>query len=198
MIIPSSPTIRSSLIRIHKTLIRISDLCLYSSTEVSLSNLELATIALEDRRFFKHNGFDLRSLIRECFRAITFQRFGGASTIDIQLFRTISGRYERTIRRKVREIVGALALQRKCSKIQILRCYLDNAYFGTGLYGQEAASLSVFNKSASDLNVDEACYIASMLVYPKPSVASGNWETKIRRRSDYGRLLIRTRKERFK
>jgi penicillin-binding protein 1A len=163
----------------------------------NLSLLEKSVIVLEDRRFFSHQGYDLRSLAREIFKAITFRKHGGASTIDIQLFRTASKRYERTLRRKIRELIAARALQYKFSKLEILRAYLEIAYFGTNLTGAFAASREMFNKAPDDLDPDEASFVASMLVYPRPRVPTPDWEAKVRRRAQYGRLLLVSQEQNF-
>jgi len=189
---PRLPSFRSSLLRLHDTILRINEIAIYTSRDARLSELEKLVIVLEDRRFFSHQGYDLRSIAREIWKALTFRRNGGASTIDIQLFRTISNRYERTLRRKLREAVGARALQKKCSKIQILRVYLQEAYFGTGLTGSDAASQALFAKQSSQLTTEEASQIAALLVYPKPRVETSNWLAKISRRAEYGRFLLRT------
>lgn len=195
--IPNISSLRSSLLRLHEDIISLREISIFISNNPQLTLVEKAVIVLEDRRFFTHCGFDWKSICRELIKAICLRRHGGASTIDIQLFRTISKRYERTLRRKIREAVGAWAIQNKFSKIEILRCYLDIAYFGTNLRGVEAASLQIFGKNSVDLNIDEATVIASLLVYPKPRIATVNWQTKIGRRAQYGRLLLRTLKEEF-
>lgn len=185
------------MLGIHDVLFQISEMRWLISPDEKLSLLEEAVLILEDHRFLRHQGFDLISIFREIVRAVTFRKFGGASTIDIQLFRTVSNRYEKTLRRKAREIVGSYALQRKFSKIEILRSYLSCAYLGTGIVGVESASSIMFDKSTEGLNLDEALIIASMLVYPKPRVINSNWEAKVRRRSYYGRLVFASRKKRL-
>lgn len=195
--LPHIPSLRSSLLRLHKDIISLRDLSISIPNSPQLSLVEKAVIVLEDRRFFRHCGFDWRSICREVCKAISFRQHGGASTIDIQLFRTISNRYERTLRRKIREALGAWAIQRKLSKIEILRCYMSIAYFGTGLRGVEATSLDIFGKSSSELDLNEATFVAALLVYPKPRIATTNWQTKVCRRAKYGRLLLRTVEECF-
>lgn len=192
---PRLPSLRSSLLRFHGDILKIQEVVDLVPIEPQLTPLERAVVALEDRRFFAHQGYDWKSIAREIVKAISLQRFGGASTIDIQLFRTVSNRYERTVRRKLREILGARVLQRKFSKIEILRSYLAIAYFGTELTGSEAASLAMFEKPCVDLDENEALTIASMLVYPKPRIATVNWHAKVRRRAEYGRLLLGARKQ---
>lgn len=163
-------------------------------------------ILLEDRRFFNHHGVDIRASIREIIKAIRRLPHGGASTIDMQLFRTASDRYERTLRRKFREVVGVFILQRKFTKIEILRIYLQIAYLGTGLKGVLAASSAMFPDSISEYNwefnednltIGQIAQLASLLVYPKPRVSNANWEAKIRRRANYGLALYARREKRL-
>lgn len=194
---PNVSSLRSSLLRLHEDIISLQEISAFISNDPQLTLVEKAVIVLEDRRFFTHCGFDWKSIFREFIKAISFRRHGGASTIDIQLFRTISKRYERTLRRKIREAVGAWAIQSKFSKMEILRCYLNVAYFGTNLHGVEAASREIFGKNSTNLDLNEATFIAALLVYPKPRIATINWQTKIGRRAQYGRLLLRTLKESF-
>jgi len=99
---PQKPSIRSSLIRIHQVILKIDLERWGINQQPRLTKLEKMVLLLEDRRFFEHAGVDWLSVIRETQRLLTRKRHGGASTIDMQLFRTISDRYERTIRRKVR------------------------------------------------------------------------------------------------
>lgn len=194
---PHRRTMQASLRSLHKTIIHIQDDAWLVRADKGLSKIEKAVIALEDRRFFSHIGFDYKSFLREFIKLLLRKRHGGASTIDIQLFRTYSGRYERTFRRKIRETVGAYALQKKLSKLEILRIYLNSAYFGTNIVGVDQASKVMFKLSKDDLNLDQACAIASMLVYPKPRIPSSNWHAKINRRADYGALLVRAGEKSF-
>lgn len=170
-----------------------------------LSEFEQYVLVLEDRRFFLHNGVDWKAVLREAYKFLFTDRYGGASTIDMQLFRTVSNRYERTLRRKLREFVGVYLLQRKFSKLEILRAYLSSAYFGTGLRGAEMGAMALFPDLYPDeLNVDlgllegaQAGELASLLVYPKPRVASPDWRAKVRRRADYGTAVLPVGKKKF-
>lgn len=201
---PKLPTIRSSLLRMHYAILAIQDELPSIESEARLSEFEKIVLLLEDRRFFSHLGIDWRSVARELVKAFSGQKHGGASTIDMQLFRTASDRYERTLRRKVREFVGVLILQRKFTKLAILRTYLQIAYFGTGLKGARAAATELFPRAvnpsawkfdASKLTLDEAAQLAALLVYPKPRLPSANWLAKVRRRADYGLALYATREK---
>ena len=200
---PKVPTFRSSLLRLHFALLEIEEQRRFVDSDPHLSNFEELVLLLEDRRFLTHYGVDWRSGARETVKAALLQRHGGASTIDMQLFRTASHRYERTLRRKIREVVGVLVLQRKFTKIEILRIYLRVAYFGTGLEGSLAAAKAMFPEciDSSDHKLDESkltgdqlAQLASLLVYPKPRIPNANWSSKIRRRANYGVALFARRK----
>jgi membrane peptidoglycan carboxypeptidase len=141
---PRLPTLRSSLLRLHSAILTIDDERYMIGSFPRLTRLEKMVILLEDRRFLDHNGVDWRSAAREIGKAMRFDKHGGASTIDMQLFRTISDRYERTFRRKMREVVGVTVLQRKFTKLEILRIYLKVAYLGTELIGVLSAVKAMF------------------------------------------------------
>ena len=138
--------------------------------EVPLSELSprlvQALIAIEDRRFFEHDGFDP---IRIAGSALAVLQAGsavqGGSTISQQLARQSVGR-EKTLRRKVKEMLFAMQLERHFTKEEILELYLNKVYFGDGLYGAEAASRGFFDKSASDLSLSEAALLAGLLKAP--------------------------------
>ncbi|MEP6783435.1 MAG: transglycosylase domain-containing protein, partial [Acidobacteriota bacterium] len=125
-----------------------------------------AVVAIEDRRFWDHDGFDL---IRIAGSAIAVARAGeavqGGSTITQQLARQSVGR-EKTLRRKFRELLFASQLEHYFSKQEILELYLNKVYFGDGLYGIEAASRGYFGKKASELNLGEAALLAGLLKAP--------------------------------
>jgi 1A family penicillin-binding protein len=137
-------------------------------------NLIKAVIAIEDRRFYDHDGFDL---IRIAGAALAVVREGdavqGASTITQQLARQSVGR-EKTLHRKLRELLFAAQLEHHFTKDEILELYLNKVYFGDGLYGAEAASRGYFGKKASELSLGEAALLAGLLKAPSsydPSVA---------------------------
>ena len=147
---------------------------LLSSSQVALghqSRLGLVgtmILVLEDRRFFCHPGFDLFSIIRAAIVSTCRGNGGGASTIEQQLVRTITGRRERTLRRKFSEIMLARKLKRNFSKLDILTAYETVAYFGEGLHGTQNASFRLFRKPATNLDARESAIVASCLVHPIP------------------------------
>lgn len=181
-----APFPRRFLLRIHEDLFSVdNNSSTYQDKYSELSVVEKIIIISEDRRFLLHNGISYRSIIRDIFKILTFQKHGGASTIDMQFVRTATGYYERTARRKLYEMLLARIIQYRYSKIEILRNYLDCAFFGSHIYGIQDASMKIFGKQAKALNVTEAAFIASMLVYPRPMQPGEKWERNISRRSAY-------------
>ena len=134
-------------------------------TEVSPVLID-AVIAIEDRRFFDHEGLDP---IRIAGSALAVLRAGeavqGGSTITQQLARQSVGR-EKTLSRKLKEMLFAAQLEQQLSKHEILELYLNMVYFGDGLYGVEAASRGYFGKKASELSLPEAALLAGLLKAP--------------------------------
>ncbi|MEE2567339.1 transglycosylase domain-containing protein [Hyphobacterium marinum] len=122
-----------------------------------------AFIAIEDRRFYEHDGVDYRSAGRAVLANLragaTVQ---GGSTLTMQLVKNLILSPERSLRRKIQEMRLALALERQLSKTQILELYLNRVYLGAGAYGVEAASRRYFGRSASQLTLSEAALLAAL------------------------------------
>lgn len=192
-------SIRNALICIHKDLFRIHRRILsYSdSCPEELTNLEKMILVLEDRRFFDHVGVDTISSVREVMRALTFQRHGGASTIDMQFVRTATGYKSRKISRKLYEIFLAIIMQYRYTKIVILRSYISCAFFGSHLVGASRASNAIWGKDPEVLDLDQAAFLAAMLVYPRPKSDNSIWEARVQRRANYGMAVYRANKKRF-
>jgi penicillin-binding protein 1A len=126
-----------------------------------------AFVAIEDRRFYEHTGFDPLGIARAIVTDLSAGRAReGASTITQQLARNLYLSADQTVERKAREIVYAVQLERTYSKKQILGLYLSRVYFGGGAYGLEAASQRYFNKPASRLTIREAAILAGVLKSP--------------------------------
>lgn len=193
------PRFRAALIDLHTDLLRIdAEILKYSAHyHPSLTMLEKLVLVLEDRRFTKHHGVDLISALREIIRALTFRKHGGASTIDMQLVRTITGYKEKTLRRKFYEVLLAIIIQFRYSKVVILRSYLSIAFFGSHLTGANAAAKKMYSKTPEELSLDEAAVIASMLVYPRPLNPKLEWESRINRRASYGKRVYVSNKKGF-
>jgi penicillin-binding protein 1A len=126
-----------------------------------------AVIAIEDRRFYSHFGVDPIGLTRAMVTNVTAGRLvQGGSTLTQQLAKNLFLSPDRTIGRKVQEVLLALWLEQKYTKDQILEMYLNRVYFGSGSYGVEAASRRYFNKSARDVTLPEAALLAGLLKAP--------------------------------
>jgi penicillin-binding protein 1A len=125
-----------------------------------------AVVAIEDRRFFDHEGFDP---IRIAGSAVAVIKAGeavqGGSTITQQLARQSVGR-EKTLTRKLKELLFAAQLEHHFTKDEILELYLNKVYFGDGLYGAEAAARGYFGKTAAELTLPEAALLAGLLKAP--------------------------------
>jgi penicillin-binding protein 1A len=133
-------------------------------------SMKKAMIAVEDRRFYMHPGIDPIGMARAGWvaweRKGEGRRLQGASTITQQLARNIFLTNAYSFGRKFREIILALAMERKFSKQQILELYLNRVYFGGGAYGIDAASRKFFDHSASTLSLGEAAIIAGLVKAP--------------------------------
>ena len=126
-----------------------------------------AMVAVEDRRFHYHFGVDPLGLARAVYVAFRNDtRVGATSTISQQLARNVFLNSNRTIDRKLREAVLAMALEWKFSKEQILELYLNKVYFGGGAYGIDSASRKFFSHSARELSTAEAAIIAGLVKAP--------------------------------
>ncbi|MER8894351.1 transglycosylase domain-containing protein [Mesorhizobium sp. M0676] len=126
-----------------------------------------AVIAIEDRRFYSHFGIDPIGLSRAMVTNVLGRRFSqGGSTLTQQLAKNLFLKPDRTLERKVQEVLLALWLEHKHTKDQILEMYLNRVYFGSGAYGVEAASRRYFGKSARDVTLSEAALLAGLLKAP--------------------------------
>lgn len=126
--------------------------------------IKQATIAIEDKDFFKHGGFDTRGIMRAAYNNFTGGTTQGGSTITQQLVRLTQSKVgrEQTYTRKLKEIILSVELERSYSKKEILTGYLNTAPYGNVQYGVESATRDYFEKSAKDLTLDEAAFLAAM------------------------------------
>ncbi|MDX8454796.1 transglycosylase domain-containing protein [Mesorhizobium sp. VK9D] len=126
-----------------------------------------AVVAIEDRRFYSHFGIDPIGLSRAMVTNLLGRHFSqGGSTLTQQLAKNLFLTPDRTLERKVQEVLLALWLEHKHTKDQILEMYLNRVYFGSGAYGVEAASRRYFGKSARDVSLSEAALLAGLLKAP--------------------------------
>ncbi len=125
--------------------------------------LRYATISLEDQDFYNHHGIKFTSIIRSILADIThLGKAQGGSTITQQFVKNSLLSNEKTLVRKVKEVILSLELETKFSKNEILAMYLNEIPYGSNAYGVEAAAQTFFGKSAKDLTLDEAATIASL------------------------------------
>lgn len=127
-------------------------------------NLQHAVVATEDRSFYKNSGINYG---RFFLAILTLGRSGGGSTITQQLAKNAYLSQDQTVERKAKEFFLALEINKKYSKKEILTMYLNNAYFGNGVWGIEDASKKYFGVSASQLSLDQSAVLAGMLKGPE-------------------------------
>lgn len=126
-----------------------------------------AVIAIEDRRFYSHFGIDPLGVGRAMISNVAGGRMSqGGSTLTQQLAKNLFLSPDRTLKRKVQEVLLSLWLEQKHTKDQILEMYLNRVYFGSGAYGVEAAARRYFGKSARNVSLSEASLLAGLLKAP--------------------------------
>jgi len=139
-------------------------------TPVNLENLpdhlRWATIASEDKDFYRHHGFAPHSILRAFYNIVFRQTLQGGSTITQQLVKNALLTPERTLRRKIREAILAWTTEMIYSKDKILEMYLNQVPYGGAAWGIEAAAQTYFNKPASDLNLAESALLAGLPASP--------------------------------
>ncbi|MCT4780540.1 MULTISPECIES: transglycosylase domain-containing protein [Exiguobacterium] len=125
--------------------------------------IEQAFIAIEDRRFYQHDGYDITGILRAFTENQTGDSKGqGGSTITQQLARMTYLSTEKTYTRKIKEILISISLEQKYSKKELLTAYVNQAYFANNIYGIELAATSYLGKHATDLNWAEVSYLAAI------------------------------------
>lgn len=128
--------------------------------------LKKATIAIEDKDFYKHQGFDPKGMVRSVFNILTLRGLQGGSTLTQQLVKNVLLTSERTLPRKIKEFVLAIQLESKYSKDEILQMYLNEAPYGGTLWGAESASQAYFGKDVKDLTLAESAILAGLPQQP--------------------------------
>ena len=130
-------------------------------------NLIYALIAREDRTFFEHKGFNLKSISRAIAGILLHKSFGGGSTITQQIAGSLyCDRSEKSLKRKLLELWYAVQMERRFSKYEIMNLYLNEVYFGGGTYGVGAASRFYFGHSAKELTPAESALLVIQLSNP--------------------------------
>lgn len=143
-----------------------------------------ALLAAEDADFYQHQGLDYFGILRAIYNSLRAGRLkGSGSTITQQTVKNILLTQEKTMARKIKEILLTRQLEERFSKDQILNMYLNTIYFGHGREGIEEASLFYFGKHAQALEVHEAATIAGLIQSPERHTPRRHPESALRRRS---------------
>jgi len=164
-------------------------------TPVSLSqipkNAILATLAAEDAEFYLHPGFSIKGITRAIIQNIKNRKLSGGSTITQQLVKNALLTPEKTVVRKIKELILSVEVELVYSKDQILEMYLNEVSYGGTAYGIEEASQTYFGKSVTDTNLSEATILASLPKSPsKYSPFSNNPEYLFARQKDVLNLMV--------
>ncbi len=125
-------------------------------------DLKKATIAIEDKDFYKHQGFDPKGVIRAVFNIVTLRGIQGGSTLTQQLVKNVLLTSEKTIPRKIKEFILAIQIERKYTKDEILQMYLNESPYGGTMWGIESAAVGYFGKHAKDLTFVESVILAGL------------------------------------
>ena len=167
----------------NRTLVKLKDIP---------ATLTQATIAIEDAEFYQHNGLSLKGIFRAAVADIRGQKFEGGSTITQQLVKNTLLTPERTLKRKIKEIILAILVERRLSKDQILQMYLNEVNYGGSAYGVEEASWLYFGKSVSQLTLAESSLLAGLPASPTTYSPFGAHPEKAKERQ---RLVLRRMQE---
>lgn len=159
------------------------DVC-YSAREEDTRLVSEMVVALEDRRFFAHPGIDVLGILRALKANVLAQRVvQGGSTITQQLVRNTLLTPDRSLTRKLLELILALFVERHYSKREILRLYGDFVYLGPGVRGFEAASRLIYRRSLSQLDADAQCGVVGLLRRPSRDYPVSTYENLRRRQA---------------
>lgn len=155
-----------------------------------------ALLAAEDRKFYRHWGIDLSGVARALAADLIHLKWTqGGSTITQQLARTLFLTREKTIPRKIKEVLTAIKIERTYSKDEILEMYLNQCYFGEGAYGIQAAAQVFFSKEAKELTLPECALLVGVLKAPNrytpfkyPDLALNRRNSVLLALKEYGKL----------
>lgn len=149
-------------------------------------NVKDATVVTEDDNFYKHEGFDIKGIMRAFWVDIKNRQIRqGGSTITQQLIKHAILTPERTFTRKIKELILAFELEKKYSKNEILNFYLNQVPYGSNAYGIEAAAMTFFNKKANELTLAESTILAALPKAPTYYSPYGNNQKELKDRQLY-------------
>jgi len=164
------------------------DKCAFAPSDGLVAILAIA----EDRRFHYHVGVDPISVVRACFMTFLRGKLQGASTVEAQLVRTLTGRREISATRKLRESLLAILISLSRSKRAIAAAYLNCAYFGPSMIGVHRAALAC-GWSITSCSLQDACTLIAMIRRPVDSSLSGKNQEKLRKRAAWIRTRVAAR-----
>ncbi len=172
----------------------------YTTLDKISPYLVAATIATEDKAFYSHPGFDPVAVLRALWQNYTSgEVVSGASTITQQLARILllgpDERFQRSYRRKAREIILAAEITRRYSKDEILELYLNEIYYGNLAYGIEAAAETYFNVEAGQLTLSQAAFLAGLPQAPSVYDVYTNRDVTLQRAEQALTLMFQTSQE---
>lgn len=155
------------------------------SLEEIPDNVKHATVAIEDKNFYKHGGFSLWAMFRTLVTNVLYNRKAGGSTLTQQFVKNAILSSEKSYVRKIKEIVLAQRIEKKFSKDEILQMYLNEIPYGSNAYGVEAASQKFFGKSVREVNLAEAALLAALPQAPSRYSPYGSNQDILMGRKDY-------------
>ena len=144
-----------------------------------------ATIAIEDKNFYKHGGFSVWAMFRTAVTNVIFNRSAGGSTLTQQFIKNAVLTSEKTLTRKIKELVLSYRLEQKFSKDEILQMYLNEIPYGSNAYGVEEASQKYFGKDVKDVSLAEAAILAAIVQVPSRYSPYGPNKELLLSRKDY-------------
>lgn len=153
--------------------------------------LKDAVVSTEDRNFYSHHGFDIKGIARAALGLVTSGHItGGGSTLTQQLAKNAYLSLDQTLERKAKEVFMAIEIEKKYDKDQILTMYLNNSYFGNGVWGVQDASRKYFGVDANQLTIGEAATIVGMLKGPSIYNPIDNLENAVNRRNTVLSVMV--------
>jgi len=153
-------------------------------------NAKNATIAIEDKNFYKHGGFSVWAMFRTLITNVMYNRRAGGSTLTQQFVKNAILTSEKKVTRKIKEIVLAQRIEKKFSKDEVLQMYLNEIPYGSNAYGIEAASQKYFGKSVRDINLAESALLAALIQTPSRYSPYGPNKDTLLGRKDYVLTLM--------
>lgn len=166
-------------------------------------HLRHATVAIEDKHFYQHQGFDPLGMFRALYNIVVHRRLQGGSTLTQQLVKNVLLTPQRTLPRKIKEFILAVQIENRYSKDQILQMYLNEAPYGGTAWGVASAAETYFDKEVAELNLVESAILAGLPQRPSvyspfgedPKVYIGRTKEVLRRMREDGYITSEQEKE---